>query len=255
MNRGYVRLWRKSLDAGWIKNHKLWAFWTWALLKATHKEHDAIVGLQIIHLLPGQFVFGLHVAARETGLSIRQIRTIIAFLRKAGNMTIKTTNKFSVISIVNWPTYQSDILENDKLNDKQLTSKRQHTKRERMENITPEEILSLISGLKSRYPDQEIINQAFKAIASTRKSNRIADSVRLNILETWAKYPVESVTVAIRAYLEKGYANQGKGEKYLLGIIRNNTGSKAGEPGSETMKSTGSPLLDDHYRSQGITII
>ena len=31
MNRGYVRLWRKSLDAGWIRNHKLWAFWTYCL--------------------------------------------------------------------------------------------------------------------------------------------------------------------------------------------------------------------------------
>jgi hypothetical protein len=44
MNRGYVRLWRKSLDAGWIKNHKLWAFWTYCLMKASYKEYDAIVG-------------------------------------------------------------------------------------------------------------------------------------------------------------------------------------------------------------------
>ena len=108
MNRGYVRLWRKSLDAGWIRNHKLWAFWTYCLLKATHKEFDAIVGLQVVHLMPGQFIFGLHVASKETGLTIREIRTIIDFLRKAENMTIKTTNKFSVITIINWPTYQGE---------------------------------------------------------------------------------------------------------------------------------------------------
>jgi hypothetical protein len=55
VNRGYIRLWRKSLDAGWIRNHKLWAFWSYCLLKASYREYDAIVGLQIIHLLPGQF--------------------------------------------------------------------------------------------------------------------------------------------------------------------------------------------------------
>ena len=127
MNRGYVRLWRKSLDAGWIKNHKLWVFWTYCLLKASHKEYNAIVGLQVVHLLPGQFIFGLRVASKETGLTIREIRTIIDFLRKAGNLTIKTTNKYSVITIINWPTYQGDDSRNDTLNDKQVANKWQHT--------------------------------------------------------------------------------------------------------------------------------
>jgi len=108
MNQGYVKLWRKSLDSGWIRNHKLWAFWTYCLMKATHKEFDAIVGLQIVHLMPGQFVFGLRVASKETGLSIQEIRTILDFLRKAGNLTIKSTNKFSIITIVNWGIYQGD---------------------------------------------------------------------------------------------------------------------------------------------------
>ena len=82
MNRGYVRLWRKSLDAGWIRNHKLWAFWTYCLMKASYKEFDAIVGLQVVHLMPGQFIFGRKKAAEETGLTEREIRTIIDFLRK-----------------------------------------------------------------------------------------------------------------------------------------------------------------------------
>lgn len=127
MKRGYVRLWRKSLDAGWIRNHKLWAFWTYCLLKASHKEFDAIVGLQVVHLMPGQFIFGLKKASIETGLTIREIRTILDFLRKAENLTIKTTNKFSIITIINWPTYQGDETENDTLNDKPLANKGQHT--------------------------------------------------------------------------------------------------------------------------------
>jgi len=127
MNRGYVRLWRKSLDAGWIKNHKLWAFWTWCLLKASHKGVYIIVGYQKVNLLPGQFVFGRKKASKETGLTEREIRTIIDFLKTSGNLTIKSTNKFSIITIVNWRTYQADEVDNDQQNDQPPTSKRPQT--------------------------------------------------------------------------------------------------------------------------------
>ena len=127
MNRGYVRLWRKSLDKGWIKNHKLWAFWTYCLMKASYKEFDAIVGLQIVHLMPGQFIFGRKKAAKETGLTEQEIRTIIAFLKKCGNLTIKTTNKFSVITIINWSIYQGEETENNHQINQPLTNKEPHT--------------------------------------------------------------------------------------------------------------------------------
>lgn len=258
MNRGYVRLWRKSLDAGWIKNHKLWAFWTYCLMKASHKEFDAIVGLQAVHLMPGQFVFGLRVASKETGLTIREIRTILDFLRKVENMTIKTTNKFSIITIINWHIYQGGDSENDTLNDKPLANKGQHTNTEAHKEEPPPEISSQISALKDRYSDQKTIDQVFQAISSTRKLNRIAETVKLSILRTWEKYPVDQVHEAMRIYLEKGYADKGKKESYLLGIIRNNAGKplpgilSPGEvPGRKVRPSTGDWVLDDHYRGQG----
>ncbi len=128
MNRGYVKLYRKSLDAGWIRNHKLWALWTYCLLKATHREFDAIIGLQSVHLMPGQFIFGRKKASSETGLTEREIRTLLAFLIKSKNLTSKTTNKFSLITIVNWDIYQSNDIENDQQNDQQVTSRRPHTR-------------------------------------------------------------------------------------------------------------------------------
>ncbi|OPY73136.1 MAG: hypothetical protein A4E63_01024 [Syntrophorhabdus sp. PtaU1.Bin050] len=151
MNRGYVRLWRKSLDAGWIRNHKLWVFWSYCLLKASYKEYDAIVGLQIVHLSPGQFVFGLKKASQETGLTIREIRTILDFLKKAGNLTIKTTNKFSIISIVNWHTYQPQEDENDTQNDKQVANKGQHTRSIEVKNKT---YVTFFENFWSTYPSR-----------------------------------------------------------------------------------------------------
>jgi len=225
------------------------------LLKASHKEHETIVGLRKVKLLPGQFIFTFRTAAKETGLSLREIRTIVDFLRKAGNTTHETTHTYSVVTIENWLIYQSDIGTSDTPNDKRPTHDRHiYNNGKNGEKKTPPEISSEISAMKDRYPDQETINQAFTAISSTRKSNRIADSVELSILKAWERYPVESVMAGIKTFLEKGYQNQGKDEKYLLGIIRNSK-PEASTTGGHVMKSTGSPLLDDHYRGQGIRII
>ena len=67
-----------------------------------------------------------------------------------------------------------------------------------------------------------MIDDVFQAIASTRKSGRVAESVLIAQLKKWEIYPVEQVESGIRVYLEKDYAGQGKREEYLLGIIRNN---------------------------------
>jgi len=125
MNRGYIRLWRKTLDADWIRNPKVFAFWCYCLLKVTHREYDAIVGRQVVRLYPGQFIFGLHKAAEETGLTVKEIRTILELLQRMGNLHRKRTNKYSVITIVNWSIYQSEGPEEGKQVGKQRASKGQ----------------------------------------------------------------------------------------------------------------------------------
>lgn len=183
MNRGYIKLWRKSLDAGWIRNHKLWAFWSYCLLKASYKEYDAIVGLQIVHLLPGQFIFGRKRASMETGLTEREIRTIVEFLRKAGNLTIKTTNRFSIITIINWPTYQGDDLENDQPNDQLPTSKRPHTNIKEAENKT----------FSSDSVEVRLSELLFEKILS-RNPNHKKPNIR-----TWAKVIDFMIRIDLRA--------------------------------------------------------
>ena len=163
MNNGYIRLWRKSLDAGWIKNHKLWVFWTWCLLKATYKERDVIVGLQVIRLMPGQFIFGRKKASKEIGLTEQEIRTIIDFLRSRQNLTIKSTNKFSIISIINWQAYQSE--DTNEQPTKQPTTNQQLTTNNKVKKVKNNNIPTKV-GISSpdapsddadRCPHKEII--------------------------------------------------------------------------------------------------
>jgi len=75
-------------------------------LKASHKPHTQRVGFQDVELVPGQFVFGRKKAADETGMSEQNIRTCLDYLRRSKNLTSKSTNKFTVITVVNWEDYQ-----------------------------------------------------------------------------------------------------------------------------------------------------
>ena len=85
----------------------------------------------------------------------------------------------------------------------------------------------LFFSFLDRYSNRDLIERAFDAIRSTRKSGKVADSVLLKQLEAWGRYPAAQVEGGIRVFLEKSYAGEGKDEKYLLGVIRN---FKLGQP-------------------------
>lgn len=110
---GWIKLYRQTVDDGWLQNAELWTFWCYCLLKASHKKHTARVGYQRVELTPGQLIFGRKKAAAELETTERKIRTYLKILETDGNVTIKTTNKYSIITICKWETYQLIDIEND----------------------------------------------------------------------------------------------------------------------------------------------
>ena len=127
MNDGWIKLYRQSIEKGWLKNHKLWVFWCWCLLKASHKKSSVIVGYQQVQLEPGQFIFGRKKAAKELKMSERAIRTCVDFLKNVGNIATKPTNKFSIVTICNWSTYQETEKVKRPATDQQPTNNRPAT--------------------------------------------------------------------------------------------------------------------------------
>lgn len=55
-----------------------------------------------IVIAPGSRVASVKKLAEETGLTVRNVRTSLERLKTTNYLTIKTTNKYSVISIENW---------------------------------------------------------------------------------------------------------------------------------------------------------
>ena len=55
---------------------------------------------------PGQTITSYQQLANATGLSVQNVRTALKKLIKTGDITVKTTNKFTIISVVEWEKYQ-----------------------------------------------------------------------------------------------------------------------------------------------------
>ena len=108
MQRGFVKLWRKTLDSGLLQNGPAWQLFGYLLLRATHKPYRTIVGGVVCELVPGEVVFGRSKAAADLGLGEQQIRTALNLLKKMKIATSRSTNKFTVVSLVNWHNYQDE---------------------------------------------------------------------------------------------------------------------------------------------------
>lgn len=124
--KGYIKIHRKFRDWEWysepvVKDVFLHLLITASWEDSRYKGHEIKAGQTIIT------VSGL---ASELGVSTRQVRTAIEKLESTGEITRKTTNRFTVVTVENWSLYQADYDDDDK----QMTNKRQ-TDGKQMTNV------------------------------------------------------------------------------------------------------------------------
>ena len=107
--RGYVKDWRCKLDWPWFTRPRTAHLFEWCLLRANWRPVKVQHAGHVVDLQPGQFITGLRVAAAETGLSIKQIRTARKHLESenAVKWAEHRAHLFSVVTVVNWGDYQS----------------------------------------------------------------------------------------------------------------------------------------------------
>lgn len=112
MYRGYLKLWRCTLDTDIWSNEALWRLWSWCLLKATYKERWVSIstgkGELSVKLLPGQFVFGRKTAAKELKWTESTLYKRLQKLKTLGNCNIESNTHYSIITICKWSIYQPE---------------------------------------------------------------------------------------------------------------------------------------------------
>ena len=98
----YIKIHRKILDWEWYNDANTFRLFMHLLLKANFKSNR----WQGVEILPGQLVTGRKVLADELRLSEQEIRTSLNKLKSTNEITIKSTNKFSIVTICKWLDYQ-----------------------------------------------------------------------------------------------------------------------------------------------------
>jgi hypothetical protein len=117
MAEGWIKLHRQLIDSEWFTDVNTNHLFMYCLIRANHKDAK----WQGLDIGRGQFVTSLDSLSKATGLTVRQIRTSLKKLITTSNLTSNSTNKYRLITVTNYDTYQDD----DRQVDKPATSQRQ----------------------------------------------------------------------------------------------------------------------------------
>jgi DNA-binding transcriptional regulator YhcF (GntR family) len=123
MKLGWIKLHRNIMDWEWYSDITTRGIFIHCLLRANHSNTK----WRGIDLEKGQFVTSYKKLAEENGVSLQTVRTHIKRLIKSGNLTIKTTNKFTIVTVCNYSVWQDSENENNTQTNIQTTRK-QHSK-------------------------------------------------------------------------------------------------------------------------------
>ena len=138
MQRGYIKIWRKTVDSGLIQMPNTLALFMAMLLRAAYRPCK----LGTLDLERGQVSAGRFQLCEWTGLSEQNVRTSLKHLHDMKIITSKPTNKFTVYTFVNYGQYQdSDDVSNQQINQ-QLTNN-QPTTNQQLTTIKEDKHLSI----------------------------------------------------------------------------------------------------------------
>lgn len=98
----------------------------------------------------------------DKNITTSKVRTALARFEKLGFLTSKITNKFRLVTIVNWGVYQLDEEENRKQNSKHLTSTSQaldkHSEKDDINNTISDDNININNNIYNINKDNDINN-------------------------------------------------------------------------------------------------
>lgn len=123
---GWIKLHRNILNNPISKKSDYAWLWITLLLKASHKNNKILWDGKTIEIKPGQIISGRKKLASETGISESKVYRILKYLENEQQIKQQHTNKFTIITILNWAKYQkTEQRVKQQMNNKRTTSEQQ----------------------------------------------------------------------------------------------------------------------------------
>jgi 23S rRNA A1618 N6-methylase RlmF len=119
---GWIKIHRKFLDWQWFKKPEAVQLFIYMLLKANHKDGN----WQGHEIKKGQFITSAQTISNDTKLSLQVVRTLLKKFELTNEIIVKSTNKFTMLTICKYECYQDE----SNTTNKQLTNKQQTTNKQ-----------------------------------------------------------------------------------------------------------------------------
>lgn len=118
MDDRFVKLYGSIMDANWYTKPKTVALYIHLLLRAAHEP----VKVGEAELQAGQAVIGYEKTARETGLTVQEVRTALKNLEVTGFITRNLTAKGNLVTIEKWAFEQVAKRKSNRVSNSNLTT-------------------------------------------------------------------------------------------------------------------------------------
>lgn len=169
----FITVDRKILKWEWYQDVKVFHLFLYFLLRANW-EDGRWKGIEVKR---GQLITGRLQLSKDTGLSEMEIRTCRKKLIATGEITVKVTNKYSIITICKYNTYQNKYdqsnQQNNQQNNQQVTnnqptSNQQVTTNNNSINNNKEEVTSITKD-NAALSENLIVPEMFKKFKNQLK--------------------------------------------------------------------------------------
>lgn len=206
---GWLKLYRSILDSAVFQDAEVLKVWIWLLCNVAFEQHDTICYGKVIHLKPGQIATGRKKIAQCTDLNENKVYRALTALKSLGNIEIKSTNKYSIITVVNWDKYQD---ENGKRTSSEQQTNSKTTTEEQQDNSKRTQHKNGKNGKKEK---NIYICSFFQSVWDEYPKKLGKNKVTKASMEQLEEAGEATVMDAVRNYSEK-IKRDGTDEKYIM---------------------------------------
>lgn len=207
MCNGWIKLHRKILDWEWFTSPNTLQLFIYLLLRA-NKEDKKWRGILIKR---GQLVTSVATISEETKLSTQQVRTSLNRLKSTNEITSKTTNRFTLVTVCKYESYQlyEEVEQQTKqqalqqTNNKQITNKQQQLKNNK--NIRNNKKESILTNVRI---DEKATDAPVVATTTTDDMELRKEKFYQSLVPYVAKYGKDMVRAFYDYWTEKTYGGR-----------------------------------------------
>ena len=206
---GWLKLYRSILDSAVFQDAEVLKVWIWLLCNVAFEQHDTICYGKVINLKPGQIATGRKKIAQCTDLNETKVYRALTALKSLGNIEIKSTNRYSIITVVNWEKYQDESCKRT-ANEQQTNIKT--TADEQQDNSKRTQHKNGKNGKKEK---NIYICSFFQSVWDEYPKKLGKNKVTKAAMKQLEEAGMDTVMEAVRRYVEK-IKREGTEEKYIM---------------------------------------